>query len=130
MVSWQVQVPKLNGTLTGCLVESWPHIFKRLYKDDAAGSIFLYEKNTKQSVVKHPSGDIEDVTSVFPRWLTMIAFDPNGSIMKHAVDVAIMLDTLAHDNRLDLAYLIPVCCNTCSFQRLANSLSPLSVDGR
>ncbi|CAO3655497.1 unnamed protein product [Mucor hiemalis] len=103
-LSYLISLPRISVKLFD---ESWPHIFKRLYKDDAAGSIFLYEKNTKQSVVKHPSGDIEDVTSVFPRWLTMIAFDPNGSIMKHAVDVAIMLDTLAHDNRLDLAYLIP-----------------------
>lgn len=90
------------------IIASWPYIFKRLYKDDAAGSIFLYEKNTKQSIVKQHNGDIEDIASVFPRWLTTIAFDPNGSVMKHAADVAIMLDTLAHDSRLDLGYLIPV----------------------
>lgn len=70
--------------------------------------MFLYEKNKRQSMVKHTSGDLEDVTSVFPRWLTTTAFDPNGLIMKHAIDVAIMLDTLAHDERLGLEYLIPV----------------------
>lgn len=103
-LGYLLSLPKISIKLFDA---SWPHIFKRLYKDDAAGSIFLYERNTNQSIVKHCNGDIEDIASVFPRWLTTIAFDPNGSIMKHAADVAIMLDTLAHDSRLDLGYLIP-----------------------
>jgi hypothetical protein len=46
--------------------------------------------------------------TVFPRWLSTIAFESKGLIMKHAMDVAIMLDALAYDPRLDLKYLIPV----------------------
>lgn len=70
--------------------------------------MFLYEKNNTASIVKHTSGQIQDITSVFPFWLTTIAFDSNGLVMKHAMDVAIMLDTLGHDDRLSLSYLIPV----------------------
>lgn len=62
----------------------------------------------KCSIIKDPTGKIEDLVTVFPRWLATIAFDSNGLVMKHAVDVAIMLDTLAHDERLHLTYLIPV----------------------
>lgn len=70
--------------------------------------MFLYEKNTSSSIVKHTSGEIQDISTVFSYWLTTIAFDSNGLIMKHAMDVAIMLDTLGHDDRLELSYLIPV----------------------
>lgn len=87
--------------------ESWSTVFKRLLQNDIAGTVFLYEKTTKSSLVKTSDG-VQDLVSVFPRWLTTIAFDSKGLIMKHALDVAIMLDTLAHDTRLDLTYLIPV----------------------
>lgn len=49
---------------------------------------------------------------MFPRWLTAVAFEPKGLIMKHAMDVAIMIDTLAYDPRLDLKYMIPVSTTT------------------
>jgi hypothetical protein len=90
------------------MIETWPQLFIRLYKNNAAGDMFLYEQNMKNSLIKDATGLVEDLVTVFPRWLTRIAFDSNGMVMKHAVDVAIMLDTLAHDERLDLTYLIPV----------------------
>lgn len=68
----------------------------------------MYEKKNESSVVKHGDGTVESIASVFPFWLTSIAFDSNGLVMKHAMDVAIMLDTLGHDERLGLEYLIPV----------------------
>lgn len=90
-------------------LESWSTIFTRLLEKDTAGTVFLYEKTTKNSLIKISDFDgIQDLASVFPRWLTTIAFDSKGLIMKHAMDVAIMLDTLAHDTRLNLTYLIPV----------------------
>jgi hypothetical protein len=46
---------------------------------------------------------------VFPIWLSQVAFSPSGLVMKHALDVAVMLDTIAHDERLDMKALIPVC---------------------
>lgn len=88
--------------------ESWSLLFKRLYRNNAAGSMFLYEKNMKCSIVRHANGEVQDIASVFPFWLTSIAFDSNGLVMKYAMDVAIMLDTLGHDDRLGLEYLIPV----------------------
>lgn len=90
------------------MTESWSLLFQRLYDHNAAGSMFLYEKRHKCSVVKHTNGQVQDIASVFPFWLTSIAFDSNGLVMKHAMDVAIMLDTLGHDDRLGLEYLIPV----------------------
>ncbi|KAG0183512.1 hypothetical protein DFQ28_010570 [Apophysomyces sp. BC1034] len=52
--------------------------------------------------------------------------------MKHALDVAVMLDTMAHDPRLDLQYLIPAGDNSIldsirpSFEQL--DLEPASLD--
>lgn len=90
------------------ILESWSSLFQRLFEGNAAGSMFLYEKKKEGSIVKHGDGTIESIAHVFPYWLTSIAFDPNGLVMKHAMDVAIMLDTLGHDDRLGLEYLIPV----------------------
>lgn len=84
-------------------------MFKRLYQNNAAGSMFLYEENKKSSLIKHANGEIQPIALAFSFWLTSIAFDPNGCVMKYAMDVAIMLDTLGHDERLGLSYLIPVC---------------------
>jgi hypothetical protein len=44
---------------------------------------------------------------VFPKWLSQVAFTPSGLVMKHALDVAVMLDTVAHDERLGMKELIP-----------------------
>lgn len=44
----------------------------------------------------------------FPKWLSQIAFSPSGLVMKHALDVAVMLDTIAHDEHLGMKELIPV----------------------
>jgi hypothetical protein len=74
--------------------------------------MFSYEKSTHSSLVKTSTSVIEDIVAVFPRWLSTIAFESKGLIMKHAMDVAIMLDALAYDPRLDLKYLIPVNQNT------------------
>lgn len=73
--------------------------------------MFSYEKLTHSSLVKTSSSVVENMTTVFPRWLSTIAFESKGLIMKHAMDVAIMLDALAYDPRLDLKYLIPVNIN-------------------
>ncbi|KAI8988220.1 hypothetical protein BDF20DRAFT_815696, partial [Mycotypha africana] len=88
--------------------ESWPLLFRQLIKEDTAGTIFLYEKVNRYSLVRTSSDKAETVADLFPTWLSKIAFDPHGLIMKHAVDVAVMLDTLAHDPRLDLTHLIPL----------------------
>ncbi|KAG2235126.1 hypothetical protein INT48_006507 [Thamnidium elegans] len=104
MLGYLLSLPKIAPALFN---ESWSLLFKRLFKNNAAGSMFLYEKNTSSSIVKHTSGEIQDISTIFPYWLTTIAFDSNGLIMKHAMDVAIMLDTLGHDDRLGLFYLIP-----------------------
>lgn len=92
---------------------SWSIIFKRLYDSDIAGSIFFFEKHTKSSLVRTTVDKVEDVASIFPRWLSAVAFEPKGLIMKHGMDVAIMLDTLAYDSRLNLKYLIPVIDYSC-----------------
>ncbi|KAI7891780.1 uncharacterized protein EV154DRAFT_507174 [Mucor mucedo] len=104
MLGYLLSLPKISPSLFN---ESWSSLFQRLYKGNAAGSMFLYEKKNESSVVKHGDGTVESIASVFPFWLTSIAFDSNGLVMKHAMDVAIMLDTLGHDERLGLEYLIP-----------------------
>ncbi|CEP19966.1 hypothetical protein [Parasitella parasitica] len=123
-------LPKTSPAL---FEQSWSILFNRLLQHDTAGTIFLYEKTTKQSLVKTSNTDgIQDLASVFPRWLTTIAFDSKGLIMKHAMDVAIMLDTLAHDTRLNLTYLIPAGDKSIidtlkpSFEQL--DLKPTSID--
>ncbi|KAI7903443.1 uncharacterized protein BX663DRAFT_506527 [Cokeromyces recurvatus] len=100
-LGYLLSLPKISPAL---FEQSWSIIFRRLYND--AGDIYLYEKNTKNSLVKNGT-NIEDVCSLFPRWLSIIAFVSQGLVMKHAMDVAIMLDTLAHDPRLELRHLIP-----------------------
>lgn len=46
---------------------------------------------------------------VFASWLYSVAFDSNGLIMKHALDVCMLMDRLGHDPELGLSTLIPVC---------------------
>lgn len=48
------------------------------------------------------------MVDIFPVWLSQVAFSSSGLVMKHALDVAVMLDTIAHDERLDMKALIPV----------------------
>ncbi|CAO3653584.1 unnamed protein product [Mucor fragilis] len=127
-LGYLLSLPKISPAL---FQESWSVVFKRLLQDDSAGTVFLYEKTTKSSLVKTSEG-VQDLVGVFPRWLTTIAFDPKGLIMKHAMDVAIMLDTLAHDTRLNLTYLIPTGDKSIidtlkpSFEQL--DLKPTSID--
>ncbi|KAK4514590.1 uncharacterized protein ATC70_002189 [Mucor velutinosus] len=127
-LGYLLSLPKISPAL---FQESWSIVFKRLLENDNAGTVFLYEKTTKSSLVKTSEG-VQDLASVFPRWLTTIAFDSKGPIMKHAMDVAIMLDTLAHDTRLNLTYLIPTGDKSIidtlkpSFEQL--DLMPTSID--
>ncbi|KAI7862285.1 hypothetical protein BDF14DRAFT_1876715 [Spinellus fusiger] len=85
----------------------WADVFKRLLDDHSAGAIFLYERQSNASLVRRPSGEIVSLASVFPLWLSSVAFSQDGLVMKHALDVAVMLDTLAYDPRLALTHLIP-----------------------
>ncbi|KAI9276960.1 hypothetical protein BDA99DRAFT_494530 [Phascolomyces articulosus] len=91
----------------GVVSECWKDIFKRLYENNGLGNMFLHERDTKQSLVRTVSGDIVSVAGVFSTWLYTVAFDKNGLIMKHALDIAIALDAMAYDRRLGLHYLIP-----------------------
>ncbi|KAI9470965.1 MAG: hypothetical protein EXX96DRAFT_373932 [Benjaminiella poitrasii] len=129
-LGYLLSLPKVSPAL---FEQTWPIIFNRLYENNAAGDMYLYEKNTKNSLVKTSSnGTIESVSSLFPRWLSAIAFDSKGLIMKHAMDIAIMLDTLAHDPRLGLKHLVPTGDKSImdtlrpSFEQL--DLKPASID--
>ncbi|KAI8978007.1 hypothetical protein BDB01DRAFT_800369 [Pilobolus umbonatus] len=104
ILGYILSLPKISPTLTD---ESWADIFKTLYENDAAGNIFLHEKNTNYSLVKLMDGNTVDLVSLFPSWLARIAFNPTGVVISHAIDVAIILDTLTHDPRLELKYLLP-----------------------
>lgn len=44
---------------------------------------------------------------MFGEWLSNVAFVPDGVIMKHALDVAVMVDTVVYDQRLNLQHLVP-----------------------
>lgn len=57
----------------------------------------------------HYSG-VQTVSKIFPGWLYGVAFDRSGVVMKHALDIAIILDTMAHNPRLGLEHLMPVSC--------------------
>jgi hypothetical protein len=46
----------------------------------------------------------ENVADIFPQWRNKVAIDRNGLVMKHALDLAIMLDTMAIDPRLNLEH--------------------------
>ncbi|RCH95702.1 hypothetical protein CU098_009302, partial [Rhizopus stolonifer] len=96
-----------------------------------AGTIFLYEKTYQSSLIKIDD-KLQTIASIFPRWLKSVAFEQNGLFMKHAMDVAIMLDTLIHDSRLDLKHLVPTGGRSMidtlkpSFEQL--DLKPSSID--
>jgi hypothetical protein len=48
------------------------------------------------------------LVDIFPKWLSQVAFSPSGLVMKHALDVAVMLDTIANDEQLDMKELVQV----------------------
>lgn len=52
--------------------------------------------------------DVNTVSKMFPAWLYGVEFDRSGVVMKHALDIAIILDTMAHNPRLGLEHLMPV----------------------
>ncbi|CEG70828.1 hypothetical protein RMATCC62417_06653 [Rhizopus microsporus] len=103
-LGYLLSLPKISPAL---LNESWSSMFNLIYENNTAGSIFYHEKNTLSSIAKNKDGEIEPISHLFSRWLATVAFDPKGYIMRHAMDVMIMLDTLAYDSRLDLSHLLP-----------------------
>jgi len=111
----------------------WPKLFRTLYHDNMMEQILILEKTHKFSLHKCNSKD-EPVTlvDIFPRWLSQVAFTPGGLVMKHALDVAIMLDIVAHNERLNMKELIPTKDN--SIMKAMKSsftvpdLEPASVD--
>ncbi|KAL0086510.1 hypothetical protein J3Q64DRAFT_1497473 [Phycomyces blakesleeanus] len=96
-------LPNISPELTQAC---WTEIFKRLVENDSAGTMFMYERDSEYSRIYTPAGEIS-IVSVFPQWLSNVAFSKDSLIMKHALDVAVMLDTMAYDPRLNLAHLIP-----------------------
>ncbi|KAG1048901.1 hypothetical protein G6F43_008738 [Rhizopus delemar] len=92
---------------TSFTTESWSSVFHLLYENNTAGNIFYYEKTTSNSIIKNNQGEIETITNLFSHWLANVAFDPQGLIIRHAMDVMIMLDTLVYDNRFDLSHILP-----------------------
>ncbi|ORE01606.1 hypothetical protein BCV72DRAFT_252980 [Rhizopus microsporus var. microsporus] len=104
-LGYLLSLPKISPAL---LNESWSSMFNLIYENNTAGSIFYHEKNTSSSIAKNKDGEIEPISHLFSRWLATVAFDSKGYIMRHAMDVMIMLDTLAYDSRLDLSHLLPL----------------------
>ncbi|ORY92096.1 hypothetical protein BCR43DRAFT_80196 [Syncephalastrum racemosum] len=80
----------------------WRDTFLWMLDHDMFGAIFLFETRTETSMIRNNEGEEVTVTKVFPLWLKNVAFNQNGIILKHAFDVAVVLDTMAHDARLDL----------------------------
>lgn len=72
------------------------------------------------------------VNDVFDLWLSKVAFVPDGVVMKHALDIAVVVDTVVYDHRLNLQHILPV--NGASIMdsflpTLTNSgISPPSID--
>lgn len=48
--------------------------------------------------------------------------------MRHAMDVMIMLDTLAYDSRLDLSHLLPVRKRNTCIVRVTDNMHRLEID--
>lgn len=69
---------------------------------------------------------------MFALWLSKVAFVPDGVVMKHALDIAVIVDTVVYDHRLNLQHLLPA--NGTSIMdsflpSLTNSgISPPSID--
>ena len=82
-------------------------MFRLLYENENAGTLFDFERTHQQSMIRIDD-TVQPVSDIFPLWLKTIAFEQKGLFMQHAIDVAIMLDTLIHDPRLNLKHLVPV----------------------
>ncbi|KAJ2955938.1 hypothetical protein NQZ79_g8145 [Umbelopsis isabellina] len=111
----------------------WAKVFGLLYNDKCMGSIFLFEKEYNFSLHRDVlNANYVYMVDIFPLWLSQVAFNPSGLVMKHALDVAVMLDTIAHDERLDMKALIPNQENSIVTAMQASftvpDLEPASVD--
>ncbi|KAI9025155.1 hypothetical protein CLU79DRAFT_744317 [Phycomyces nitens] len=121
-------LPKISPEL---IEACWTEMFKKLFQNDSAGTMFMYERESEYSRICTPSGE-HSIVSVFPQWLSNVAFSKDSLIMKHALDVAVMLDTMAYDPRLNLGHLIPAGDKSIldsmrpSFEQL--DLQPSSID--
>ncbi|KAI8145077.1 hypothetical protein BJV82DRAFT_512386 [Fennellomyces sp. T-0311] len=105
LLSYLLSLPRIAPDVVS---ECWKDIFTRLHVNKVLGDMFLHERDTNQSLVRLLTGGTTSVATAFPSWLYTVAFDKNGLIMKHALDIAITLDAMAYDKRLGLHYLIPV----------------------
>ncbi|CAO3626854.1 unnamed protein product [Cunninghamella blakesleeana] len=104
ILGYFLSLPRISPQLTN---DCWSDIFCKLYHNNNIGKMFLVERKTKFSRIRNLNGELVPVTDIFGKWLAEIAFDSEGSIMKHALDVAIILDTIAFDNQLGYQHLIP-----------------------
>ncbi|CAO3618669.1 unnamed protein product [Cunninghamella echinulata] len=104
VLGYLLSLPKISPRLTN---ECWSEIFCKLYANNNIRKVFLKEKQTGFSRIQSSNGELVPVISIFSKWLTEMAFDPDGVIMKHALDVAIILDTIAFDSQLGYQHLIP-----------------------
>ncbi|KAI9306779.1 hypothetical protein BJ944DRAFT_152346, partial [Cunninghamella echinulata] len=104
ILGYLLSLPKISPRLIN---ECWSEIFCKLYTNNNIRRVFLKEKQTGFSRIQSSNRELVPVVSIFSKWLTEMAFDPDGVIMKHALDVAIILDTVAFDSQLGYQHLIP-----------------------
>ncbi|KAI8332433.1 hypothetical protein BC941DRAFT_436666 [Chlamydoabsidia padenii] len=97
-------LPLISDLLTN---ECWPGIFRRLYENNRIGTLLLFERDTGYSWIQTTSGELVKIIDIFPMWLSNVAFVPDGVIMKHALDIAVVVDTVVYDYRLELQHLLP-----------------------
>ncbi|KAI9322182.1 hypothetical protein BX666DRAFT_585259 [Dichotomocladium elegans] len=103
-LSYILALPKISPDFVD---ECWSSVFKRLFENDSLGDMFLFERDKRWSMVRTITGNVESVFEIFPSWLYKVVFDRGGMFMKHAIDVSIILDAMAHNPRLELHYLMP-----------------------
>ncbi|ORZ17116.1 hypothetical protein BCR42DRAFT_413953 [Absidia repens] len=104
ILGYILTLPLISTRLTN---ECWPVLFKKLYHKNMIGTLLVYEKNIGYSKIRGSSGELVSVSNVFGYWLSNVAFVPDGVIMNHALDVAVMVDTVVYDQRLNLQHLVP-----------------------
>jgi hypothetical protein len=68
------------------------------------------------------------LADLFPKWLSQVAFSSNGLIMKHALDVAVMLHTIAHDEHLGMKELILASDQFFRLKELFMTFIPILID--
>ncbi|CDS02907.1 hypothetical protein LRAMOSA00309 [Lichtheimia ramosa] len=129
-LSYMLGLPKISADLTNAC---WGAIARKLLNDDVLGNIFVFEREENKSLVRTTEGDVNTVSKMFPAWLYGVEFDRSGVVMKHALDIAIILDTMAHNPRLGLEHLMPSSGQTSvidslrpTFEQL--NLEPASID--